>query len=278
VFSSREPVPTSLENTFVHFTEPLMTRHSQTEVVANQFGPRAQAYLDSPVHAAGQDLDLLEQRVGSRPEAIALDMGCGGGHVSFRLAPLVKKMVAYDLSPDMLATVTEESRRRGLQNIVTKQGAAEDLPCPSEAFDVAATRFSAHHWRDLPAGLAQMHRVLKPGGMGFFMDTIAPEDPLLDSWLQTLELLRDPSHVRNPSLEGWRAMLTKAGFIVEETAQFRIRLDFAAWISRMKPPAVHVEAIRSLQQRAPLEVVDYFRIEGDGSFELDTAMIVARKG
>jgi ubiquinone/menaquinone biosynthesis C-methylase UbiE len=255
-----------------------MTRQSQTEVVASQFGPRAQAYLASAVHASGQDLDLLEQRVGRRPEAIALDMGCGGGHVSFRLAPLVNKVVAYDLSPDMLATVGEEARRRGLENIVAKQGAAEDLPCPSESFDVAATRFSAHHWRDLPAGLAQMHRVLKSGGVGFFMDTIAPEDPLLDTWLQTLELLRDPSHVRNPSPEDWRAMLAKAGFMVEETTQFRIRLDFASWISRMNPPAVHVEAIRSLQQRAPAEVAKYLCIEPDGSFELDTVVIVARKG
>jgi SAM-dependent methyltransferase len=255
-----------------------MTRQTQTAVVASQFGPRARAYLASAVHASGQDLDLLEQRVGRRPEAVALDMGCGGGHVSFRLAPLVKKVVAYDLSPDMLATVAEEARRRGLQNIVTKQGAAEDLPCPSESFDVAATRFSAHHWRDLPAGLVQMHRVLKPGGLAIFIDTIAPDDPLLDTWLQSLELLRDPSHVRNPSLEGWRAMLAKAGFVVEETAQFRIRLDFASWISRMKPPAVHVEAIRSLQQRAPAEVADYFSIEADGSFELDTAAIVAIKG
>jgi ubiquinone/menaquinone biosynthesis C-methylase UbiE len=255
-----------------------MTRQSQTEVVASQFGPRAQAYLASAVHASGQDLDLLEQRVGPRPEAIALDMGCGGGHVSFRLAPLVKKLVAYDLSPDMLATVGEEAQRRGLENIVTKQGAAEDLPCPSESFDVAATRFSAHHWRDLPAGLAQMHRALKPGGMGFFIDTIAPEDPLLDTWLQALELLRDPSHVRNPSLRDWRAMLAMAGFMVEEATQFRIRLDFASWISRMNTPAVHVEAIRSLQQCAPAEVAEYFCIRADGSFELDTVVIVARKG
>ncbi|WP_342586556.1 class I SAM-dependent methyltransferase [Methylocystis bryophila] len=220
---------------------------------------------------------MMEERVGHRPEAIALDMGCGGGHVTFRLAPRTKKVVAYDLSPDMLATVKEEALRRGFQNVVTKQGAAEGLPCPSEAFDVVATRFSTHHWRDLPAGLAQMHRVLKSGGMAIFMDTVSPADPLFDTWLQSLELLRDPSHVRNPSLEGWRGMLARAGFIVDEVAQFRIRLEFASWISRMNPPAAHVAAIRSLQQRAAEELIEHFSIEADGSFKLDTAMIIATK-
>ncbi len=97
-----------------------MTSQTHAKVVARQFGPRAHAYLKSTVHALGQDLDMMEQRVGHRPEAIALDMGCGGGHVTFRLAPRIKKVVAYDLSPDMLATVKDEAQRRGFQNVVTK--------------------------------------------------------------------------------------------------------------------------------------------------------------
>ncbi len=109
------------------------------------------------------------------------------------------------------------------------------------------------------------------------MDTVSPEDPLLDTWLQSLELLRDPSHVRNPSLEGWRGLVARAGFIVDEVARFRIRLEFASWISRMNPPAVHVAAIRSLQELAAQEVIEHFSIEADGSFELDTAMIIATK-
>jgi ubiquinone/menaquinone biosynthesis C-methylase UbiE len=253
----------------------MRTANNHNAIVESQFSPRANAYLTSAVHANGEDLEQMAGLVGHRPDAVALDMGCGGGHAAFRLAPLVNTVVAYDLSATMLAVVADEAERRGLDNVVTKLGAAESLPCPSASFDVAVTRYSAHHWQDVPAGLAQMHRVLKPRGIAIFMDVITPGLPLLDTWLQSLELLRDPSHVRNASLTEWRAALSVAGFKVGEATKFRLRLDFASWIERINTPESHVLAIRSLQQRAGAEVADYFEIEEDGSFTIDTVLIVA---
>ena len=254
-----------------------MSVPSHNENVDSQFGPQAHAYLASAVHAQGEDLERMVSLVGNRPDAIALDMGCGGGHAAFRLAPLVGKVVACDLSEPMLRVVAGEAARRGFDNVVTKCSAAESLPCPSGSFDVAVTRYSVHHWRDVPAGLAQMHRVLKPGGLAIFMDVATPGVPLLDTWLQSLELLRDPSHVRNASPDEWRAVLAAAGFSIGEEARFRLRLDFASWVERMKTPPAHVAAIRSLQQRAPAEVRDYFGIEEDGSFTVDTILLAAEK-
>jgi ubiquinone/menaquinone biosynthesis C-methylase UbiE len=244
--------------------------------VLEQYDSRAQAYLASAVHAGGADLDRMAAVIGSRPGAVALDMGCGGGHVAFRMAGLVEKVVAYDLSAPMLETVAAEAHKRGLDNIVTKRGAAEALPCPSAAFDVVATRYSAHHWGAFSAGLAQMRRVLKADGLGVFMDVVSPGVPLLDTWLQTLELLRDPSHVRNASLDEWKATLASVGFAIGEVATYKVRLEFGAWIERMRTPDVHVAAIRALQRRASAEVKDYFALEDDGSFTVDSALVVAR--
>ena len=252
-----------------------MNTESHNAIVSGQFNPRANAYLTSAVHAKGEDLEQMALLVGKRPDAVALDMGCGGGHAAFRLASLVGKVVAYDLSEDMLAVVAAEAGRQGLDNLVTKHGAAETMSCPSASFDVAVTRYSAHHWRDVPAGLAQMRRVMKPGGTAIFMDVASPGVPLLDTWLQSLELLRDPSHVRNASPDEWRGLLAAAGFAVGTVTKFRLRLDFTSWIARMKTPEAHVRAIRSLQQRAGSEVTDYFEIEADGSFTVDTVLIAA---
>ncbi|KQV49662.1 class I SAM-dependent methyltransferase [Massilia sp. Root335] len=253
-----------------------MTTATHDATVLEQYDSRAQAYLASAVHASGADLERMAAVIGSRPHAVALDMGCGGGHVAFRMAGLVGKVVAYDLSAAMLETVAAEARKRGLDNIVTKRGAAEALPCPSGSFDVVATRYSAHHWGAFTDGLAQMRRVVKPDGLALFMDVVSPGVPLLDTWLQSLELLRDPSHVRNGTLAEWKAALASLGFAVGEVATYKLRLDFGAWIERMQTPDVHVAAIRSLQRRASAEVKDYFALEDDGSFTIDSALIVAR--
>ena len=252
------------------------TAHNHDAVVLEQYDTQANAYLTSAVHAAGADLDAMARAVGARPDAIALDMGCGGGHVTFQLAPLVGKVVACDLSAAMLDTVAEEARRRGLANVVTKRTAAEALPCPDASFDVVATRYSAHHWQSVPAGLAQMRRAAKPGALALFADVVTPGIPLLDTWLQSLELLRDPSHVRNLSLAEWSAALAASGFAIESVATWRLRLEFGSWIARMRTPDAHVAAIRSLHARAADEVRDYFAIDADGSFTVDSALIVAR--
>ena len=150
------------------------------------------------------------------------------------------------------------------------------FPEPMSAFDVVASRYSAHHWFDAPAGLREARRVMKPGGIAVFMDVTTPGSPLLDTWLQTLELLRDPSHVRNYSVEQWRAMLEAAGFRPNSVSRFRLRLEFSSWVKRMNTPEVHVAAIRALQKRAGAEVIKHFEIEPDGTFTLDTMLMTAQ--
>lgn len=252
-----------------------MQGRSHDAVVSDQFSPQAQAYLASAVHARGEDLEQLARMVGDRPEALALDLGCGGGHASFLLAPRVRKVVAYDLSEAMVETARAEAVRRGLGNLEVRRGSTESLACPDAAFDLVVTRHSAHHWQDVRAGLREARRVLKPGGMAVIMDVVTPDSPLLETWLQSLELLRDPSHVRNHSVEAWREMLAVAGFGPVTTSRFRLRLEFSSWIGRMNTPEVHVQAIRSLQGRAGADIVRHFEMEADGSFTLDTMLMAA---
>lgn len=250
--------------------------HTHDDVVLKQYDSQAMAYLNSAVHAGGADLDAMAALVADTRGASALDLGCGGGHLSFRLAPLVDKVVACDLSAAMVDTVAREAGRRGLDNVLTKRGAAEALPCPDASFDIVATRYSAHHWRSFDEGLKQMRRAAKPGALALFADIVTPGTALLDTWLQTLELLRDPSHVKNRSLGEWSMALAAHGFAIESVRTWRLRLEFAPWIARMRTPDAHVAAIRSLQACASSEVRDYFQIEVDGSFSADTVLLVAR--
>ena len=253
-----------------------MSERSHARHVVDQFGAQASAYVASAVHAAGADLDRIGALIRERPGAHALDLGCGGGHVAFAAASAGAVVTAYDLSEAMLAAVAGEAHRRGLDRIQTRQGAAEALPFPDATFDAVLTRYSAHHWRDVPGALAEARRVLKPDGLLVVCDIVSAEDPLLDTHLQAVELLRDPSHVRDYRVSEWRSLLEAAGFAPGAATMSRPRMEFASWIARMRTPEPLVAAIRTLQAAAPAEVAAHFAIEADGSFLLDSVLIEAR--
>jgi len=244
-------------------------------LVSKQFSPRAAAYVQSAVHAQGEDLNDLATFAKANTSAHALDLGCGGGHASFTLAPHVGDIIAYDLSAEMLAAVAQEAAARGLANLKTQQGTVEKLPFADASFDFATTRYSAHHWHDIRAGLREARRVLKTGGRAMFLDAFAPANPLLDTFLQTIEMLRDPSHVRDYSVAEWSAMLRDAGFEPTLATQYKVRIDYTAWIARMQTPAVYANAIRALQTDMSEEVLKHYAIEADGSFMLDAMSMKA---
>ena len=139
-----------------------------------QFGARAADYVASAVHAAGEDLAALA-RVGALPHFAVLDLGCGGGHVTYAVAPHVRAVTALDLSQAMLDAVSAEARRRGLTNVTTRQASVEALPFADASFDCVLSRYSAHHWADVPAALREAHRVLAPSRwLLFLFPTLLP--------------------------------------------------------------------------------------------------------
>jgi ubiquinone/menaquinone biosynthesis C-methylase UbiE len=250
-----------------------MKHHEQ---VADAFGSTAAAYLTSHVHATGKDLQTLAAEVAATPGVKVLDMGCGAGHASFAVAPHAAAVVAYDLAPPMLATVAAAAIERGFSNITTQQGAAESLPFDDASFDWVISRLSAHHWHDVPQALAEVRRVLKPGGRVMFIDIAGSDHPLLDTHLQAVEVLRDGSHIRDYRADEWIAFFDRAGFSANVRERWRMPLEFEAWVTRMRTPQPRVAAIRSIWDNAPDEVKQYFAVQADGSFELDALMIEAR--
>jgi ubiquinone/menaquinone biosynthesis C-methylase UbiE len=248
----------------------------QQRLSTAQFGSSAANYLTSAVHATGADLVRLEAAAHLRPPARALDLGCGAGHVSFALARGgAQRVTAYDPSTEMLAVVAKEAAVRGHGQIETHAGAAEALPFESGSFDLIVSRYSAHHWADVPRSIAECARVAAPWCRLILIDVVAPETPLFDTALQVVDFLRDASHVRNYRISEWRALLQTAGFADPAVDSWKLSLEFESWIARIRTPPDRVAALRSVFASLPLEVKRYFQLDPNLNFETDSAWLEA---
>jgi ubiquinone/menaquinone biosynthesis C-methylase UbiE len=253
-----------------------MRTHAQA--VQEQFDPKARAYLTSAVHTAGPDLQAARELVAAHlsPNATVLDVGTGAGHLSFTLAPHARRVIALDPAASMLATVRVVAAERGLAPIETCEASAMALPFAAAEFDLVCTRYSAHHWYDVPQALSEMRRVVKPDGFVLVIDLLGDDHPLADTHLQSVELLRDGSHVRDRNIAEWQVLLREAGFADIEQRSWMTRLQFGPWVERMHTPEPLVMAIRLLQKGAPTEVQRALTIEPDGSFTPRTGLFWGR--
>ena len=102
-----------------------------------------------------------------RPGMRALDVASGTGAPALQIARAVGpdgRVVATDLSPVPLKIAAERARQRGLTNISFETADVHRLKYSDESFDLVTSRMGVMFFSDLPRALAEMRRVLKPGG------------------------------------------------------------------------------------------------------------------
>jgi ArsR family transcriptional regulator len=139
--------------------------------------------------AAAGDWDRLRGELfGARSELLPLlalldpawtvgDLGCGTGGTSEALAPFVRRVVAVDDSPEMLAAARrrlETQVRAG--RVELRRGALEALPAADGELDAALLLLVLHHLPDPAAALAEAARVLAPGGRLVVVDMLAHDE------------------------------------------------------------------------------------------------------
>ena len=170
-----------------------MTASTHDDAVHRQFSPQATAYLNSAVHAQGEDLRQMAAIAAAQPAP-----ACRPG---LRRRPCELSCRAW---PPRSRPTTCRSRcwtwwRRKPRDAawtICPPVAARPSACPADGeFDLVMSRYSTHHWRDPGLGLREAFRV-SPGGTAVFADVVSPGEALLDTWLQMIEALRDTSRAR----------------------------------------------------------------------------------
>ena len=233
--------------------------------VQDQFGPSAAAYVTSPEHAAGDDLErLVAWGRGRRPTRV-LDVATGGGHTALAFAGVAARVVGFDLTEPMLAAARAFARGRGAENIAFLAGDVEALPFRAGAFDLATCRLAPHHFPNPAAAVREIARVLTPGGSLLLEDILGHDDAECAAFVTEVERRRDPTHVRAYRAREWMAILRGAGLtIIDETVLNKAR-PWAEWTSRtrMRPDALRAleDYVRAAPERC--RTAFEFRLTGD---------------
>ncbi len=161
---------------------------------------------------------------GLKPGDKVLDVGCGSGRLTIAAQTWVNpagEAHGIDPSPEMIEVARRNAARAG-QPVKFETGMVEALPFPDGSFDVVMSRLVLHHLPgDLKSrGLAEMRRVLKPGGLCLVIDFEPPKSPLLRHLTRVI-LNHTMAQV---DIREYMPLLTAAGFTEVETGPTGSRL------------------------------------------------------
>ena len=261
-------------------------------LVQQQFGAHAAAYATSSVHAKGASLGRLVELVKPVASWQALDIATGAGHTAAAFAPHVARVIASDLTDEMLQEAAKLAAAKGFANMETARADAEALPFEDARFDLVTCRIAAHHFPDVPTFVAEVWRVLEGGGTFALVDNISPDvestpgfsnAELRDAALvyNAFEKIRDPSHGRCLGMAEWSEVLGDAGFEIGAKERLPKDMEFQPWADRLGCDAATIGRLRSMLTEGTPALKAFLkpRLDEAGKlwFTLDEAIVIARK-
>ncbi len=200
------------------------------DVAADAYG-RFMGRFSEPL--AVQFADLVD----ARPGVTALDVGCGPGALTAVLADRLgtEHVSAIDPSPSFVEAVQAR-----LPQVEVQHGAAEKLPYADDAFDLVLAQLVVHFMQDPVAGLTEMARVTRPGGLvgANVWDHAGGSGPLSVFWKAARDL--DPTMTGESGMAGVREghleeLFMSAGLSSPTRTTLTIVVEFATFEDWWEP-------------------------------------------
>jgi ubiquinone/menaquinone biosynthesis C-methylase UbiE len=248
----------------------------------SQYARQAERYAQSTLHRRGESLEAVRRLAAATTKDTVLDLGTGTGFTAFAVAADAGRVIASDLTREMLYQARRLAREQALdERLEWILAAAESLPFPDDTFPVITCRYASHHFHDLPRALRQVARVVKPGGRVVLCDVVAPEAPDTVELMNQLEQVRDPTHVWDYPLSQWRGeLLPAAGLEVLDVVEGKNPQLFSEWVHRAGTPPTAVERLLQMFKAANDDSRSAFDVRWEGAemfFSWDNATILATK-
>ena len=151
--------------------EQLWHLETQERAYFDHIAPTWDAYVASAYEADLQE--RLTRLLPWRQEMTVLDAGTGTGYLAGMMASLVGNIIGVDCAPAMLTRAGEKMAQAGYRHVSFKEGMAEDLPVATGSVDIAMCHMLLHHVVSPRTVLAELRRVVRPGGYVLIIDAHA---------------------------------------------------------------------------------------------------------
>src|ERR1700722_19637045 len=153
-----------------------LTHHDK---IRERFTETADAFARTVRRTRVQEAEELAERVSAglanADKLLAIDLACGPGTYTRPLAARVRHAIGADLTPAMVKKAQAEAARDGITNIEFVCADIYALPFPDGAAGIVSCGYAFHHMTDPRCALAEMARVLQPGGRMAVTDIIVEE-------------------------------------------------------------------------------------------------------
>jgi ubiquinone/menaquinone biosynthesis C-methylase UbiE len=185
----------------------------------------ARKYAADPISdMAGYERTLARTSQYLERDDVAFEFGCGTGTTALRLAPSLARLVAIDISSEMIAIAREKAQAEGCSNVTFEVATPDAARFPDETFDVALGFNVLHLVAARDAALRNVHRMLKPGGL-FISKTPCLKDmnPLVRLAVPLMQLVGKAPYVAFLSADDLEREMAAAGFEIIERARHASR-------------------------------------------------------
>jgi len=217
----------------------------QKDQIRQAFTTQADTYAHSAIIAAEEARRQFVAFVGPQPGDRVLDVATGPGFLALLFAEQVTAVIGIDITPAMLARAEANRVARNRHNVHFQEGDAEMLAFPDGSFDIVTCGSAFHHFSDPARVLAEMVRVVKPGGRVALLDIITSEIPAKAALHNQLERWRDPSHTRSLPLSELIALFGRAGLRDLRATTYITPRELGEWFAISRTPADMAEQVRA---------------------------------
>lgn len=183
---------------------------------------RAVAYSKKPVPDADAYERTLERvRAYLTPNDRVLELGCGTGSTALKLAESAREILATDYSAEMIAIASAKAALEGVSQVEFRRCTLDDETLPMGSFDVVMAMNLLHLFDEIPARLARIYELVRPGGR-FISKTpcIGDQGLALRVVIPLLRVVGVAPFVNFVTERSLVAAIEAAGFVLEETGMY----------------------------------------------------------